>query len=93
MKKPAINNQIACEPAIDQIGDRYDLVLIAARRARELSKGWKSQLDNPAGYSNPVVALNEIEQGLIGRDYLDKELTLSREEQISDHFYNDDDYK
>ena len=92
MQKKDTHAQICCQESIDKIGDRYDLVLIAARRARELSNGWNTTLDKKE-FSAPVVALNEIEQGLIGKEYLGKDLTLSREEQLDEHFYRNEDYK
>ena len=52
------------------IGNRYDLVLIASIRARELKRGYKPLIDT---VNKPIVtALNEIEQGKIGIDYLKK---------------------
>ena len=52
------------------IGNRYDLVLIASIRARELRRGYKPLITTN---NTPIVtALNEIEQGKIGIDYLKK---------------------
>jgi DNA-directed RNA polymerase subunit omega len=62
---------ISSEDAVSKIGNRYDLVLIASRRARELSRGDQPRLLSRRG---PVVtALSEIEAGLVGRQYLLKE--------------------
>ena len=56
------------EEAAITVGNRFDLVLIASVRVRELRRGHRSTLNTKAG---PVVtALQEIEAGLIGRDYL-----------------------
>ena len=50
------------------MGNRYDLVLIASARTRELMTGHKSKVGNT---NAPVVtALKEIEQGYIGIEYL-----------------------
>jgi DNA-directed RNA polymerase subunit omega len=56
------------EDAVNMIGNRFDLVLIAAQRARELKRGHRSLLNTKAGAS--VTALQEIEAGLVGREYL-----------------------
>lgn len=71
--------RITSELAAAAAGNKYDLVLIAARRARELKRGWRPlvQCDNDI----PVTALREIEAGLIGRDYLLKPRTLDRREK------------
>ena len=63
------------EVAVAAVGNRYDLVLIGARRARELGRGDKPKLDGPK-HSHVVTAIKEIELGLVGKDYLYKELDL-----------------
>ena len=58
------------QTAVEMIGNRYDLVLIASIRARELKRGYKPLIDT---VNKPIVtALNEIEQGKIGIEYLKK---------------------
>ena len=71
--------RLTSERAAAAVGNKYDLVLIAARRARELKRGWRPlvQCDNDV----LVTALREIEAGLIGRDYLLKPRTLDRRER------------
>ena len=56
------------EEAANMVGSRFDLVLIASQRVRELKRGHRSTLNTKEG---PIVtALQEIEAGLVGRDYL-----------------------
>lgn len=58
------------DKCVERAGGRYDLVLIAAARTRELLRGDKPKLTTT---SKPTVAaLEEIEAGLIGREYLKK---------------------
>jgi hypothetical protein len=52
------------------IGNRFEMVLIACARVRELKRGHKSKLDKPTTAGPSVVALMEIEKGLVGREYL-----------------------
>jgi DNA-directed RNA polymerase subunit omega len=56
------------EEAVNQVGNRYDLILIASQRVRELARGARPKFATKAGYT--VTALQEIEKGLVGRDYL-----------------------
>jgi DNA-directed RNA polymerase subunit omega len=63
------------EAAVDAVENRYDLVLIGARRARELGRGDKPKLDGPK-HSTVVTALKEIEHKLVGREYLYKQLDI-----------------
>ena len=60
--------RVTSEKAAQMVGNKFDLVLIAAARIRELRKGHKAKLLTDNG---PVVtALREIEEGLVGREYL-----------------------
>jgi DNA-directed RNA polymerase subunit omega len=62
--------RLTSQAAVEQIGNRYNLVLIAAQRVRELRRGRRPKLATTNG---PVVtALREIEAGLIGVEYLKK---------------------
>lgn len=64
--------RITVEKAVEQIGSRFDLVLVAAQRARELRNGSAPRVDKPA-HSVTVTALREIEQGKYTKqDYLNK---------------------
>jgi len=60
--------RITSQKAAEMIGNRFDMVLIAAARVRELKSGYLPKLSSNNGPS--VTALREIEQGLIGREYL-----------------------
>lgn len=56
------------EDAVSMVGNRFDLVLIASQRVRELRRGHKSKINAKNG---PIVtALIEIEQGHVGLEYL-----------------------
>ena len=60
--------RISSQKAAEVIGNRYDLILVAAARVRELRKGHRPKIQTKNG---PVVtALTEIEDGLVDRDYL-----------------------
>lgn len=63
------------EAAVAAVENRYDLVLIGARRARELGRGDKPRLSGPK-HSHVVTALKEIEHGEVGREYLYKQLDI-----------------
>ena len=65
-----MSNQVTSEDVVEKVGNRYDLVLIASRRARELKKGHKPNIQTK--HKPIVTALNEIEEGHIGREYLKK---------------------
>lgn len=72
------------EAAVEAVGNRYDLVLIGARRARELGRGDRPRVNGPK-HSAVVTALKEIELGLVGREYLYKKLDIEPRRRHRDH--------
>jgi DNA-directed RNA polymerase subunit omega len=60
--------RITSQKAAEAIGNRYDLVLIASQRARELKRGAMPKVASKN--ASIVTALREIEEGHIGIDYL-----------------------
>ena len=62
--------RVTSQAAVEAVGNRYDLVLIASLRARELKRGHQPLISEKG--SNTVTALREIEEGKVGRDYLEK---------------------
>ena len=61
--------RVTSEAASKAVGSKYDLILIASRRVRELRNGYAPLVDRE-GNSDISTALEEIEQGHVGRDYL-----------------------
>jgi len=51
--------RVTVEDCVDKISNRFDLVLLAAQRARQISGGAELTLDRDRD-KNPVVALREI---------------------------------
>ena len=68
-------SRLSSELAVERIGNRYDLILVASRRARELSRGDMPRV--APGRSNISTALLEIEAGAVDRSYLYKKQDLS----------------
>ena len=62
--------RITSQAAVEMIGNRYELVLIAARRARELARGDMPKVTKVS--SHIVTALREVEQGFVDRSWLYK---------------------
>jgi DNA-directed RNA polymerase subunit omega len=62
--------KISSEKAVEMVGSRFDLVLVASQRARELTNGSAPRVSN-VGHSTTVTALREIEAGkYTKKDYL-----------------------
>jgi DNA-directed RNA polymerase subunit omega len=57
--------RVTVEDAVDKIGNRFDLVLVAARRARQIATEGKDPLVEMGNDKPTVVSLREIELGLV----------------------------
>lgn len=55
--------RITSNQAVEQVGNRFQLVLIAAQRTRELTRGSLPKVESKN--SNQITALREIEAGKI----------------------------
>ena len=58
--------------AAEAVGGLFNLVLIASVRARELKSGHAPKVKMEPGSGTTSTALAEIEQGLVGAEYLRK---------------------
>ena len=71
--------RVTVEDAVNKVGNRFDLVLIASRRARQIATGGKEPLVEPENDKPTVIALREIEAGLITTEVMDNS---ERHEQV-----------
>jgi DNA-directed RNA polymerase subunit omega len=62
--------RITVEDCLDKVDNRFQLVLLAAKRARQLSRHPDDAKVPWDGDKVTVVALREIANGLVARDYL-----------------------
>lgn len=77
--------RVTVQDAVDKIGNRFDLVLIAARRARQIQAEGKTPLVPVENDKETVVALREIEEGLINKkvlDTVDSQARYEAEEEV-----------
>ena len=72
--------RVTVEDAVDRVGNRFDLILLAARRARQLSVQGNDPLVETKNEKPTVIALREIEQGKIDADRLDAEERAAQQE-------------
>ena len=73
--------RVTVQDAVEKIGNRFDLVLVAARRARQLQSGGKDPLVAEENDKVTVIALREIEEGLITNKILDVRDRQEQQEQ------------
>lgn len=80
--------RVTVEECLDFVDNRFELVLVAAKRAHQLSSGgYRSTLDVGKDKAT-VVALREVEAGLINTSILTEEYAmeeeLSAQEKVAD---------
>ena len=63
-----MSSSFSNEDAVKNIPNRFELVLIASQRVRELRRGHQPYVDTKNGYM--LTALKEIEAGHVSTDYL-----------------------
>ena len=73
--------RVTVQDAVEKIGNRFDLVLVAARRARQMQVGGKDPLVPEENDKTTVSALREIEEGLINNQILDVRERQEQQEQ------------
>ena len=73
--------RVTVEDCIDKIPNRYDLVMIAAQRARDLSSGAPLCVDRDND-KNSVVALREIAENRVSIEDLQKSLVMGLQKYV-----------
>ena len=73
--------RVTVQDAVEKIGNRFDLVLVAARRARQMQVGGKDPLVPEENDKHTVIALREIEEGLVTNQILDVRDRQEQQEQ------------
>ena len=79
--------RVTVEDCVDKVPNRFDLVLLAAQRAREISGGAELTVDRDRD-KNPVVALREIADETVVPKILKESLVNSLQRVLPD---DDDD--
>jgi DNA-directed RNA polymerase subunit omega len=73
--------RVTVEDCIDKLPNRFELVLMAAHRARTISQGAPLLLDRDND-KNPVVALREIAEEAIDKDDLREDYVHSMQKHV-----------
>ncbi|MEQ3639379.1 MULTISPECIES: DNA-directed RNA polymerase subunit omega [unclassified Alteromonas] len=78
--------RVTVEDAVDKIGNRFDLVLVAARRARQIATGGRDPMVDVQNDKPTVTALREIEQGLVTAATLEQDALQTQEREDNVEF-------
>lgn len=72
--------RITVEDCVEKIGNRFELVLVATKRARQIARGAAPLLEEENDKPT-VIALREIADGLIDQSVLDEEVEIASDEE------------
>ena len=73
--------RVTVEDCLDNVNNRFELVMLATKRARQLATGGKEPKVAAENDKPTVIALREIEEGLINQQTLDEQERASLREQ------------
>ena len=73
--------RITVEDCLDYVDNRFDLVMVGSKRARQLAVDGRPPLVDAENDKPTVIALREIEQGLITPEFLQE---VERDYEIVD---------
>jgi DNA-directed RNA polymerase subunit omega len=73
--------RVTVEDCIDKVENRFELVLLASHRARQISQGAQIAVDRDND-KNPVVALREIADAALAPDDLKEDLIHSLQKHV-----------
>ncbi len=79
--------RVTVEDCLDHVDNRFELVMLASRRARAL-RNYNTECLVPEENDKPtVIALREIAKGLISHEMLDRQ-DVPSEESVAEEEYN-----
>ena len=78
--------RITVEDCLDHVDNRFELVMLATRRARGLRRYGNDPMVPEENDKPTVIALREIAEGLISHELLDSQEVSTEEEDIEISF-------
>ena len=76
--------RVTVEDCLENVANRFELVMVASKRARQLATGGKDPLVDEESDKPTVVALREIAEGMITADILTREDEIEAEEELAE---------
>ncbi len=73
--------RVTVEDCIEKVDNRFELVLLAGQRARQIASGAPLTLDRDKD-KNPVVALREIAEGTMRVEHLREDLVENHQKHV-----------
>jgi DNA-directed RNA polymerase subunit omega len=76
--------RVTVEDCLENVANRFELVMVASKRARQMATGGKDPLVQEESDKPTVIALREIAEGHITPEILNREEELEAEQELAD---------
>ncbi|MBE9538610.1 MAG: DNA-directed RNA polymerase subunit omega [Proteobacteria bacterium] len=76
--------RVTVEDCLENVDNRFELVMVASKRARQMATGGKEPLVDEESDKPTVIALREIAEGLVTADILIRESEIEAEEELAE---------
>lgn len=76
--------RVTVEDCLENVDNRFELVMVASKRARQIATGGKEPLVDEESDKPTVIALREIAEGLVTADILIREDEIEAEEELAE---------
>lgn len=74
--------RVTVEDCLDNVANRFELVMVASKRARQIATGGKEPMVDEESDKPTVIALREIAEALITPEILSREEETDPEEEL-----------
>ncbi len=74
--------RVTVEDCLENVANRFELVMVASKRARQLATGGKEPMVEEESDKPTVIALREIAEGFITADILTREEEVDVDEEF-----------
>jgi DNA-directed RNA polymerase subunit omega len=76
--------RVTVEDCLENVANRFELVMVASKRARQMATGGKDPMVQEESDKPTVIALREIAEGHVTADILVREDELDAEQELAD---------
>jgi len=76
--------RVTVEDCLENVANRFELVMVASKRARQLATGGRDPLVQEESDKPTVIALREIAEGFITNEILRRESEIEAEEELAE---------
>jgi DNA-directed RNA polymerase subunit omega len=76
--------RVTVEDCLENVANRFELVMVASKRARQLATGGKDPFVQEESDKSTVIALREIAEGFVTNEILNREEEMDAEEELAE---------